>query len=184
MQEKEHQKDLREAKHYLKKFLKLQADYDKYSLNPTQYKRSLPNLIASYRKRADWHRGWYVWTQIFVIILSATVTSLSGGWLDHYVALSWTIPVLSGIVSILTSITLFFRLREKGANLQQTADEMDLEYTACSLGIGDYKGMDEREALTLLIERAEALRKEQQQRQQQLEQSSHAEQKALQPEGR
>jgi hypothetical protein len=61
---------------------------------------------------------------------------------------------------------------------------MDLEHIACSLGIGDYKNMDEKEALTLLIERTEALRKEQQQRQQQLEQSSQEEQKALQPEGR
>ncbi len=180
---REHLKDLSEAKHYLAKFLKLQAEFDKRSLNPTRYKHALPNLIDSYRRRADRFRNWYICTQIVIIILSATVTSLAGGWLDRYIALPWTVPVLSGVVSILTSVTLFFRFREKGANLQQTADEMDLEYTACSLGIGDYKGMDEREALTLLIERAEALRKEQQQRQQQLEQSSQAEQKALQPEG-
>ena len=51
---------------------------------------------------------------------------------------------------------------------------------ACTLGIGMYKGQSKADALVLLAERAELLRKEQQQRQLQLEQSSHAEQKALQ----
>jgi hypothetical protein len=119
-------------------------------------------------------------------LLSASVTSLSGGWLDKYkISIPWIIPIFSVAISIITSFTLFFKPREKGANLQQTADAMDLEYTACNLGIGDYEAEeDEDDALMLLAKRTEALRKDQQQRQQQLEQSSQAEQKALQPDGK
>ena len=142
----------------------------------------LPTLITSYRKQADSYRRWFIVTQIIVILLSATVTSLSGGWIDKYISIPWTIPVFSALISILTSFTLFFKLREKGTNLQQTADAMDLEHKACNLSIGLYKGLSRDDALILLAERTEALRKEQQQRQQQLEQSSQAEQKALQPE--
>ena len=57
---------------------------------------------------------------------------------------------------------------------------MVLEHKACSLAIGVYKGLPKADARILFAERTEALRKEQQQRQQQLEQSSHAEQEALQ----
>jgi magnesium-transporting ATPase (P-type) len=178
-----HLKDLREAKHILAKLLRHLEYYDEQALrhlSPEQYMHQLPLLIASYRKRADRYRQWFVVLQIITIFLSAGITSLSGGWLDKYVSIPWIIPVLGALISILTSLTLFFKFREKGTNLQQTSDALDWEHMACTLGIGIYKGLGKADALVLLAERAEALRKEQQQRQLQLEQSSHAEQKALQ----
>ncbi len=179
----DHLKELREAKRELEKLLRRLAYFDEHSssyLTPAQYMHQLPTLIISYRKQADSYRRWFIVTQIITILLSAAVTSLSGGWVDKYISIPWTIPVFSALISILTSFTLFFKLREKGTNLQQTADAMDLEHKACNLSIGPYKGLARDEALILLAERTEALRKEQQQRQQQLEQSSQAEQKALQ----
>jgi hypothetical protein len=180
--------ELRKEKRTLNKLLRRLEYYDEQaikSLSPTeQRKHELPDLIASYRKRADRYRGCFTVTQIVIILLSATITSISGGWLDKYRPLPWAIPVFSGAISIITSFTLFFKPREKGANLQQTADAMDLEYTACNLGIEDYEDMDDDEALVLLAKRTEDLRKDQQQRQQQLEQSSQAEQKVLQPDGK
>jgi|SRR6266487_3764623 len=178
-----HHEDLREAKRTLAKLLRQLAYYDEQALrhlSPEQYMHQLPILIASYRKRADRYRQWFVVLQIITIFLSAGITSLSGGWLDKYVSIPWIIPVLGALISILTSLTLFFKFREKGTNLQQTSDALDWEHMACTLSIGIYKGLGKADALVLLAERAEALRKEQQQRQLQLEQSSHAEQKALQ----
>ncbi len=52
------------------------------------------------------------------------------------------------------------------------------------LGIEDYEDMHYEEALVLLAKRTEDLRKDQQQCQQQLEQSSQAEQKVLQQDGK
>src|SRR6266699_3903095 len=177
-------KELREAKRTLEKLLRRLAVFDERAirdLTPEQYKHQLPVLIAAYRRQADRYRRQFVVTQIITILLSAAITSLSGGWLDKYISLPWVIPVFSALISILTSFTLFFKFREKGTNLQQTADAMDWEHMTCTLGIGRYAGMAKADRLPLLADRAEALRKEQQQRQLQLEQSSHAEQKALQP---
>jgi len=179
-----HQKHLRENKRLLEKLLRRLAYVDEQALRhltPEQYMHQIPGLIASYRKQADQYRWRFTVIQIIVILLSAMITSLSGGWLDKYLVVPWIIPVFSALISIFTSLTLFFKWREKGTNLQQTADSMDWELMACTLGVGVYEGVTSKEdRLTLFAKRTEALRKEQQQRQLQLEQSSHAEQKALQ----
>ncbi len=179
-----HQKHVRENKRLLERLLQRLAYLDEQALRhltPEQYMHQIPGLIASYRKQADQYRRWFTVIQIVVILLSAIITSLSGGWLDRYLAVPWIIPVFSALISIFTSLTLFFKWREKGTNLQQTADNMDWEHMACTLSIGAYEGIANKEdRLTMFAKRAEALRKEQQQRQLQLEQSSHAEQKALQ----
>ena len=177
-------KDLRAAKLKLAKLKRELAYFDEYTFDHLphreQYIRRLPDLIADYRKRADGYRHWFVITQITTIVLSAFITSLSGGWLDKYISIPWSIPVLSGAISILTSITLFFKFREKGFNLQQTADAIDMELKAYQLCIEDYEGLDNDKASAQLTKRTERLRKEQQKRQQQLEQSSQTEQKSLQ----
>lgn len=174
---------LGEEKQVLKKLVHRLEYIDDQALRhitPEQYIHRLPTLIQSYRKQADSYRNRFITIQIITIFLSATITSLSGGWLDKYILLPWIIPVLGFLISVLTSFTLFFKLREKGTNLQQTADAMDWEHMACTLGIGKYTGLDRIEALRLLATTSEDLRKEQQKRQLQLEQSSHVGQKALQ----
>ncbi|MGI9058318.1 MAG: DUF4231 domain-containing protein [Ktedonobacteraceae bacterium] len=174
---------LREVKQTLSKWQRQLMRWDEQALKhltAEQYMHQLPGLIDSYRKRADRYRNWFVTTQLITIFLSAAITSLSGGWLDRYFQIPWIIPVIGALISILTSLTLFFKFREKGTNLQQTADAMDWEHMACTLGIGHYKGMTKEVAQVELAEKAEALRQEQQKKQLQLEQSSHSEQKALQ----
>lgn len=175
--------NLREARRELDKLqgrLKYFEEQALRHLTAEQYMHQLPTLIASYRQRADRYRRLFTAIQLTTIFLSAAITSLSGGWLDRYFTIPWIIPVLSALISILTSVTLFFKFREKGTNLQQTADKMDWEHMACTLGIGSYKGRSQEEKLVMLAERAEELRQEQQKRQLQLEQSSQTEQKALQ----
>lgn len=142
-------------------FLQLPA-MDRY------YNYRLPNLVETYKKKANVHQKWFIWIQCAVIILSTSVVALSGGW---FKLSPWLIPLLSGLVSILTGFTLFFKWREKGSNFQRTADAIDLEITACDLGIQHYKSLSRDEAKHKLAERVEVLRKEQQQREQQLEES-------------
>jgi hypothetical protein len=139
----------------------------------------LPKLIASYRKRADVYRRWFFITQVTIIVLSALVASLSGGWFEKIYSGQWVIPVLSLAITIITSLVLVFKPREKSTNLQQTADAMDLELTAHNLGILHYDIDNPDKASKALVTKIWHLHKEQQQRQQQLEQSSQAEQKAL-----
>lgn len=147
-----------------------------------QYVERIPEFVTTYRRKADGYRRWYTSTQLLTIFLSALITSVSGGWLDPYIKLPWITPVLGLLVSILTGITLHFRFREKGYNLQQTADAIDLAYNAHRLSIHDYSKFvnDEDQSITKLAEHVESLRDEQQKRQQQLEQSSQADQGATQ----
>lgn len=56
--------------------------------------------------------------------------------------------------------------------IQQTADSIDQELSAVTLGIGRYKDLDESKALVLFTEQVEYLKVEQRKRQQQLEQPS------------
>jgi hypothetical protein len=176
--------DLRVTKLKQAKLKRKLAYFDEHALDHLPHRElytyQLPDLITDYRKRADIYRWWFIVTQLITIVLSAAITSISGGWLDKYISIPWLIPVISGTISILTSITLFFKFREKGFNLQQTADAIDLELKAYQLRIEDYEGLDDEKALTRLVTQTEKLRREQQKRQQQLEQSSQAEQKPLQ----
>ncbi|SRR6266566_378412 len=176
-------KELGKEKQLLKRLVHRLAYIDEQALRHItleQYIHQLPTLIKTYSRQADHYRNQFIIIQIITIFLSATITSLSGGWLDKYILLPWIIPVLGLLISILTSFTLFFKFREKGTNLQQTADAIGWEYRDCMLGIGKYAGLDKPEALHLLAMTSADLHKEQQKRQLQLEQSSHVEQKALQ----
>jgi hypothetical protein len=74
------------------------------------------------------------------------------------------------LVTISAGFTGYFKYRERSFNLQQTADNIEQEYTAVSLTIGPYKGKLPQEALVLFAERVEALKVEQRKREQQLEQ--------------
>lgn len=144
-----------------------------------QYLQHVPELITSYRRKADRFRHWFTGSQLLIIVLSSLITSVSGGWLDPFIHLPWLTPLLGLLISILTGITLHFRFREKSYNLQQTADAIDSEYNAHGLAIRSYRNRNTEDALLELAERIEALREEQQKRQQQLEQSSQGEQKAM-----
>jgi hypothetical protein len=83
---------------------------------------------------------------------------------------AWVAPFISILVTISAGFTGYFKYRERSFNLQQTADNIEQEYTAVNLTIGPYKGKSPQEALVLFAERVEALKVEQRKREQQLEQ--------------
>lgn len=135
----------------------------------------VPQIIEDFQRESGVNRVTHLITQMTIIIASLLVTGLTSG-LDTKLGwhILWLAPVLSFIVSLFTSITAFFKFRERSFHMQQTADSIEQEKTALELGIGRYKHMINRpdEAFAEFAERIEYLREEQRKRQQQLEQSS------------
>ena len=84
----------------------------------------------------------------------------------------WVAPAFSFTVSFLTAMVTLFRPREKGYNLQQTADAIEYEISCANKRIYGYEGLDERQVFTKLAQEVEKMRNEQQKRQQRLEQAS------------
>ena len=84
----------------------------------------------------------------------------------------WIVPAFSFTVSFLTAMVTLFRPREKGYNLQQTADAIEYEISCANKRIYGYEGLDDRQVYSKLAREVEKMRNEQKKRQQQLEQSS------------
>ncbi|WKG06117.1 DUF4231 domain-containing protein [Mycolicibacterium sp. HK-90] len=133
----------------------------KRSVGPyARYKEHLPSLAEHYKIRAQRYRRMFVGLQLIVIVgsLSASaVAALSVSADTKYVSV-----VVSLMVAVAASCSLTFRLRERGDSLQRTANDIEREYRAAELQIGDYDtDSDEKHRLRQLVERIEALRAEQ-----------------------
>ncbi len=139
-----------------------------------RYRDELIQTIRQYQREANGYRRGHYTLQIFIILFSLLVTGLTSG-LNNLIGTTntpWIAPALSLSVSFLTAINALFRFRDRGYNLQQTADAIEYEITAANLHIFDYNDVSDTEALRKLAERAERLKDEQRKRQQQLEQAS------------
>lgn len=143
------------------------------------YRSQLGRVIYQYQREANRYRRFHYTLQIMIILFSLLVTGLTSGLtglLGGVLGKPWIAPVLSLSVSFLTAMTALFRFRDRGFNLQQTADAIEYEINAADLGIFDYKWKSDKESLVELAERAERLKDEQRKRQQQLEQASDTKQ--------
>ncbi len=141
-----------------------------------QYKNQLPHLITGYQRESNRYRRIHYTTQIMIILASLLVSGLTSG-LTGLIGIggnAWIAPTLSLLVSFMTALTALFRFRDRGFNLQQTADSIEFEMSASELRIFDYKGLTDEQALCELAERTERLKNEQRKRQQQLEQASES----------
>lgn len=76
---------------------------------------------------------------------------------------SFTVGLAAGFMG-------YFKFRERSFYLQQTADAIEAEDNAMTLGIGEYQKLAWPDALAKLVDRIEYLRNEQRRRQQQLDQ--------------
>jgi hypothetical protein len=134
-----------------------------------RYKEHLPALAEHYKMRAQRYRRIFVALQLVIIIgsLSASaITALLVSASTRYISVA-----VSLIVGIAASCSLTFRLRERGENLQQMGNDIECEYRAAELQIGDYSvGKDEKQRLRQLVERIETLRAEQAVKERNLEQ--------------
>mgnify|MGYP001451901496 CR=1 FL=1 len=138
------------------------------------YKDASLQVIRQYQRGANRNRRWYYSLQLFIIFCSLLVTGLTSG-LTNLISIfgnHWITPAISFAVTFLTAIITLFRPRERGYNLQQTADAIEFEIACADRRIYSYKDLTDREAYTKLAEEVEKLRNEQRKRQQQLEQAS------------
>lgn len=138
-----------------------------------EYYRSIPDLRDEYRKSAERYRGRHNLFQLTVIVgsiltsVSTTAAAEQGIW-------SWIAVGLSALVSISAGVIAYFKFRERSLNLQQTADSIDQEMQAYSLGIRRYRNLSPDDAPAAFAEEVERLREEQRKKELQLEQPPEA----------
>ncbi len=118
------------------------------------YKDELLQVIQKYQRKANRNRGVYFALQMFIIACSLFVGSLTSG-LTNLISIfgnHWIAPAFSFTVSFLTAMVTLFRPREKGYNLQQTADAIEYEISCANKRIYGYEGLDDRQAFTKLAQ--------------------------------
>ncbi|MGW6496799.1 DUF4231 domain-containing protein [Nonomuraea angiospora] len=136
-----------------------------------RYKESLVDLVGYYKLLGNRYRRIHNLLQLLTILGSVITSTLVaaagdfawGRWLGSIAAL--TLGVSAGVSN-------YFKLNEKSAALQKAADEIEEESRAVNLGIGEYKDMQDNEALALFVERVEKIRIEQAARKRDLDQLS------------
>lgn len=135
------------------------------------YREASRDLIQAYRQRAKHNRSIHNYFQAAIIILSAlvsTFTALSG----ELPNLRWATVVLSTTVTISAGLTAYFKFRERGYNLQSTADEIEKHYNAAEFRLDDYSDIeDEPQRLRTFAKHVEKIKEEQRKKELQLEQS-------------
>lgn len=135
------------------------------------YREDAPTLIEQYRQFAKRNRRIHNILQGVIIVGSIVTTSLTSAGIRAE-TFRWAAVATSIAVGISAGFTGYFKFRERSFNQQQTADSIEKELNAATLGIERYSGKDEEKSLTEFAERVEALREEQRKRELQLEQSS------------
>jgi hypothetical protein len=134
-----------------------------------RYKEHLPFLAEHYKIRARRYRRIYVALQLVVIIGSLSVSAVTA--LTNSVDARVVPVAMSLLVAIAASCSLTFKVRERGETLQQTGMDIEREYRAAELRIGDYaEDSDDSKVFRKLVERVESMRAEQARKERTLDQ--------------
>ncbi|MET2715719.1 DUF4231 domain-containing protein [Streptomyces harbinensis] len=127
-------------------------------------------VVDEYRTAASKSRRVGNWFQGFVIVASVGVSLLTTAS-GQFPGLQWPAVVVSFLVAAATSLSGYFKFKERGANMQRAADDLEYEHTSAELGINSYRSLNSRaERLREFAERAEKIKLDQRKREQQLEQ--------------
>lgn len=142
------------------------------------YREASLDLIEQYRQGAARNRRVHNLFQVVIItgsIVTSTLVAMNEG---SNSALSIATSALSALVGVSAGITGYFKFRERGYNLQSTADDIEKHYNASQFMLDDYAGPDaqhplsEAERLRKFARFVERLKEEQRKRELQLEQQS------------
>ncbi|MEU7996180.1 DUF4231 domain-containing protein [Micromonospora sp. NPDC049060] len=134
--------------------------------------------VEEARKGASKNRRIHNLFQAVIILGSILVTSLTSAMASAN-PLEWITIVLSIMVTASAGFSSYFKFRERGFNLQQTANAIEKESNSFDLRIRDYaENVDHDAAMRLYAERIEDLKEEQRNRELQLEQSPDRNQQA------
>lgn len=155
---------LRETKRYLLSLGTAELEAVRRS-----YRGDVAFTIEQYRLES---KGWRRIHNVFqsTIIAGSIITTSVTAAIGVLPWLKWVAAAISLIVGVSASFTGYYKFRERGLNLQQTADAIEAEYNAVNLGIRRYRGREAPDALELFAEQVEAPKDEQRKREQQLEQ--------------
>ncbi|WP_405959421.1 DUF4231 domain-containing protein (plasmid) [Streptomyces sp. NBC_00868] len=138
------------------------------------YREDVAGVIEQHRADSRKYRRVHNTLQNFIMIGSAATTTVAA--LDTGGKLTWqnvTIVAIGFAVTLSAAFTGYYKYRERSYFLLQTADAIEEEINAFTLGIGPYSEYDqehESQALKLFTQRVEDHRNEQRRRQQQLDQ--------------
>ncbi|MFF2546825.1 DUF4231 domain-containing protein [Kitasatospora sp. NPDC058063] len=144
------------------------------------YREASLEIVDQYRKGANRNRRVHNFFQVIIITGSIVTSSLTAMNDGSSAALRFGAAFLSGFVGISAGVTGYFKFRERGYNLQSTADEIEKHYNASQFMLDEYAGSDpnndlsEGERLRMFARFVERLKEEQRKRELQLEQSSSA----------
>ncbi|MEV8435077.1 DUF4231 domain-containing protein [Streptomyces chartreusis] len=138
------------------------------------YREEVATAIEKYQADSRRYRRIHNSLQSLIMIGSASTTTIAA--LDTGRELTWQSVTLTGIsfaITVAAMFTGYYKFRERSYFLQQTADAIEQEANAVTLGIGPYSKFEdvgEVEALKMFTQRVEDHRNEQRRRQQQLDQ--------------
>ncbi|WP_310729189.1 DUF4231 domain-containing protein [Streptomyces sp. N2A] len=138
------------------------------------YREEVTTAIEQYQADSRKYRRIHNSLQSLIMIGSASTTTIAA--LDTGKELTWqsiTLTAISFAITVAAMFTGYYKFRERSYFLQQTADAIEEETNAVTLGIGPYSEFGparEDEALKLFTQRVEEHRNEQRRRQQQLDQ--------------
>ncbi|MER6273946.1 DUF4231 domain-containing protein [Streptomyces sp900105755] len=129
------------------------------------YREEVTTAIEKYQPDSRRYRRIHNSLQSLIMVGSASTTTIAA--LDTGNELTWQSITLTGVsfaITVAAMFTGYYKFRERGYFLQQTADAIEQEANAVTLGIGPYSefGEDrEAEALKLFTQRVEDHRNEQ-----------------------
>ncbi|MFD5341539.1 DUF4231 domain-containing protein [Streptomyces hawaiiensis] len=138
------------------------------------YREEVATAIEQYQADSRKYRRIHNSLQSLIMVGSASTTTIAA--LDTGRELTWQSVTLTGVsfaITVAAMFTGYYKFRERSYFLQQTADAIEQEVNAVTLGIGSYSEFGdagEVEALQLFTQRVEDHRNEQRRRQQQLDQ--------------
>lgn len=142
------------------------------------YRDSIPQEIERLRAESASYRRRHNWLQWTLVLCSAAIPAIAALY-DPPQPGKGILVGLGAAVSVITSVMGYFKFKEWGFNLQQTADAIEQHATALELGIAPYGHSDEQQNLTLFAVNVEALRIEQRKREQQLDQPHQGQQEVV-----
>ncbi|MGW4840080.1 DUF4231 domain-containing protein [Streptomyces globisporus] len=138
------------------------------------YREDVAGVIEQHRTDSRRYRFIHNTLQNLIMIGAASTTTVAA--LDTRNQFTWqniTIVAIGFTVTLAAAFTGYYKYRERSYFLLQTADAIEEEANAFTLGVGPYSDFDadqEQQALKLFTQRVEDRRNEQRRRQQQLDQ--------------
>ncbi|TDC10926.1 DUF4231 domain-containing protein [Nonomuraea longispora] len=135
------------------------------------YKDDTSRDIEIFRRDSRRYRRINNAFQSLVIIGSLFAASMSSLAVEQE-NFRWATVVATFLVGISAGFTGYFKFKDRGFYLQQTADALEHEWSIYDLSIGRYKRLKPEDALADFVEEAERIKAEQRQREQNLDQPS------------